>query len=80
MRWLWRFLTILVFLGLIHTLFIPPQTKAFISWSEDQTWVRKLQGEMKQWQRLSQDLPSSIEVEVRRLWKDFRPNGDGKEV
>jgi len=79
MRWLWRLFTLLVFLGLIRTLFIP-QPKAFITWSEGQTWVRNLQGEMKQWQRLSQDLPSSIEVEVRRLWKDFKPNGDGKEV
>ncbi len=79
MRWLWRLLTLFVFLGLVRTLFVP-QPKAFIAWPEGQNWVKKIQGEMKQWQKISQDLPASIEVEVRRLWNDFRSNGDGKEV
>jgi len=79
MRWFWRLLTLVVFLGLVQTLFVP-QPKAFIAWPEEQNWVRKIQGELRQWQRLSQDLPASIEVEVRQLWKDFQPNGDGKEV
>ncbi|MBP1760427.1 MAG: hypothetical protein H6Q63_1344 [Firmicutes bacterium] len=79
MRWLWRLVILVVFLGLVQTLFAP-QPKAFIAWSEGQSWVQKIQGELKQWQRLSQDLPASIEVEVRRLWKEFQPNGDAKEV
>ncbi|HEY8910500.1 MAG TPA: hypothetical protein VIM51_09500 [Desulfosporosinus sp.] len=79
MRWLWRLLTLFVFLGLVRTLFIP-QTKTFIAWPEGQNWAQKIQGEMKQWQKVTQDLPASIEVEVRRLWKDFQQNGDGKEV
>ena len=79
MRWLWRLLTLIVFLGLIRKVFVP-QPKAFIAWPEGHTWEQKLQGEMKQWQKLSQDIPASLEVEVRRLWKDFRPNGDGQEV
>ena len=79
MRWLWRLLILFVFLVLVRTHFLP-QPKAFIALPEGQNWEQKIQGEIKQWQRLSQDLPTSIEVEVRRLWKDFRPNGAGKEV
>ncbi|SDG87298.1 hypothetical protein [Desulfosporosinus hippei] len=79
MRWLWRLFTILVFLGLARTIFLP-QPKAFIAWPKDHSWVQVIQGELKQWQRFSQDLPASIEVEVRRLWKDFQPNSNGKQV
>jgi len=40
----------------------------------------KIRGEIKQLQELTQDLPASIEVEVRRLWNDFQSSGEGKEV
>jgi hypothetical protein len=79
MRWLWRLLTLLVLLGILRTLIVP-QPEAFIVWPERANWAQRIQGEMKQLQRLSQDLPASIEVEVRRFWQDFQPNGDGKEV
>lgn len=79
MRWLWRLLTILLILGLVRTFFIP-QSKVFITWQEEQGWVETIKLELRQWQKISQDLPASIEVEVRRLWKDFQPNGNGKEV
>lgn len=79
MRWLWRLLTLFVLLGFLRTLIVP-QPKAFIAWSERSNWAQKIQGEMKQLQKLTQDLPASIEVEVRRLWKEFRPNGDAQEV
>ncbi|EGW36120.1 hypothetical protein [Desulfosporosinus sp. OT] len=79
MRWLWRFLTLFVLLGFLQSLVVP-QPKAFIAWPERPNWAQKIQGEMKQLQKLTQDLPASIEVEVRRLWKDIRPNGDAQEV
>lgn len=79
MRWIWRLFVFFVFLILVQNLF-NPQPKAFISLPEGENWGRKIQGEMRQWQRLSQDLPASIEVEVRRLWRDFQPNGVAKEV
>ena len=79
MRWLWRLLTFLVLLAFLRTLIVP-QPKAFIAWPEDKNWALKIQGEIKQLQKITQDLPTSIEVEVRRLWNDFRPNGAGKEV
>ena len=79
MRWFWRFVTLLVLLAFVRT-FIVPQPKAFIAWPEEKDWGLKLQGEIKQLQRFTQDLPASIEVEVRRLWNDYQPSGDGKEV
>lgn len=79
MRWFWRLLTFLVLLAFLRTLIIP-QSKAFIAWPEEKNWALKIQGEMKQLQRFTQDLPNSIEVEVRRLWNNFQPSGDGKEV
>ena len=79
MRWLWRLLTFLVLLAFLRT-FIVPQPKAFIAWPEEKNWALKIQGEIKRLQKFTQDLPASIEVEVRRLWNDFRPSGDGKEV
>jgi len=79
MRWLWRLLTLLVLIAFLRTVIVP-QPKAFISWPKEKNWALKIQGEIKQLQRFSQDLPASIEVEVRRLWNDFRPSGDGKEV
>lgn len=79
MRWLWRLLTLLVLLAFLRTLIIP-RPKTFIAWPEEKNWALKIQGEIKQLQKFTQDLPASIEVEVRRLWNDFRPSGDGKEV
>lgn len=79
MRWLWRLLTLFILLGFLKILIVP-QTNAFIAWPEGPIWVGKIQREMKQLQKLTQDLPASIEVEVRRLWIDFQPTGDGKEV
>jgi len=79
MRWLWRLLTLLVVLAFLRTLIVP-QPKAFIAWPEEKNWAPKIQREIKQLQKFTQDLPASIEVEVRRFWNDFRPSGDGKEV
>jgi len=79
MRWFWRILTLLVLLAFLRTLIVP-QPKAFIAWPEDENWALKIQEEIKQMQEFTQDLPASIEVEVRRLMNNFQPRGDGKEV
>ena len=79
MRWLWRLLTLLVLLAFLRSLIVQ-EPKAFIAWPEENNWAPKIQQEIKQLQKFSQDLPASIEVEVRRLWKDFQSSGDGKEV
>jgi len=79
MRWLWRLLTLIVILVFVRS-FSAPQPQAFIDWPVEKDWALKLQGEIKNFQKFSQDLPASIEVEVRRLWNDYRPSGSGKEV
>lgn len=79
MRWLWRLLTLVVLLAFLRTLIVP-EPKAFIAWPEEKNWELKIQGEIKQLQKITQDLPASIEVEVRRLWSDFQPRGNGEEV
>jgi len=79
MRLLLRLLTVVVLLVFLRSL-LTPQPQVFISWPEGKDWAPKIQGEMKQLQQFTQDLPASIEVEVRRLWNDFKPSGDGKQV
>lgn len=79
MRWLWRFLTILVVLGLLRTAAIS-QPKIFIGWQDRQNWPQLIQTQMRQLQMFTQDLPESLEVEVHRFWRDFRTNAEGKEV
>ena len=79
MRWLWRLIVLVVFLGLVRN-FIVPQPNVFISWPEGQDWVQSIQVQVRQWQRITQDLPAGLEVEVRRLWKNFNPNDNAKEV
>jgi hypothetical protein len=79
MRWLLRLLTLFVMLILLKTL-ISPQPHVFIAWSESQTWLTKIHEEMKFLQAMTQDLPTSIEAEMRRFFKDFRLMGNAQEV
>ncbi|HZK83753.1 MAG TPA: hypothetical protein VFC58_03580 [Desulfosporosinus sp.] len=79
MRWLWRILALVVLLAFLRTL-STPEPMGFIAWPEEKNWELRIQGEIKQFQKITQDLPASIEVEVRRFWSDFRPRGAGKEV
>ncbi|MHB8075299.1 hypothetical protein [Desulfosporosinus fructosivorans] len=79
MRWFWRLLTLLVLLVFLRTLLVP-QPMAFIAWPEENNWTLKIQGDIRQMQKITQDLPASIEVEVRRLLNEFQPSGAGKEV
>lgn len=79
MRWFWRLLTVIVLIGLVQTQFVP-KSKAFISSTEGQNWSQKIQWELKRWQKISQDLPASIEVEVRRIWQDLELNGEADSV
>lgn len=79
MRWFWRLLTLLIIIGFLRAV-ITSEPKVFISWQGGQNWSQMIRTQMKQLQRLTQDLPASLEVEVRHFWRDFSVNGDGKEV
>jgi len=75
MRWLWRILVIVLLVGIFQSVRSEPQ--AFI---KQENWVEKLKWEVRNWQRQVQDLPAAVEVEIRRLFSEFKPNGDGKSV
>jgi len=79
MRWLWRIAVLLLLLILVRGTVIPKQ-QAFISWPEQSVWLQKVKWDLKHWQEGLQDLPTSIEVEIRRLWHDVQPLGDGRKV
>lgn len=80
MRWIWRLLTLVVLVVVIRVLFAPQQPQAFIAWSQGEPWVQKMTWELQHWQRIAQDLPTSLEVEIRRLWREFKATGDGRSV
>ncbi|KLU67940.1 hypothetical protein DEAC_c03480 [Desulfosporosinus acididurans] len=78
MRWFWRVLLLIGFIAVLKT-YTLTEKKTFISWPEGD-WAQKLNFEVKHWQAITQDLPESLEVEVRQFLKDFRVSGSGEEV
>ena len=56
----------------------PPQ--AYIAWPDKKVWVQRIEWEVKQIQRAAQDLPASIEVVIRRLFRDVKPHVEAKSV
>ncbi|MHB1651167.1 MAG: hypothetical protein ACYCVD_01655 [Desulfitobacteriaceae bacterium] len=79
MRWLWRIVVLFLLLSLFKIVWVP-QPRAFIAWPERNSMVDKIKWDWRRWQEQVQDLPASIEVEMRRLWQDYKPNSDGKPV
>lgn len=79
MRWLWRLVMVLLLVGLLRSAWAP-QTQTFISSPASADWKEKIELEVGQWQRFVQDLPSNIEVELKRLWQEFQPDGTGETV
>lgn len=79
MGWIWRILvlTLLVIL-LKHSLNTPAE--AFITWSQGMDWRMKIQWQMEQWQRDLQDLPASMEAEIRRLIQDSSIGGNSEPI
>ena len=80
MRWLWRLMILFVVISLVKVFIITPQPQAFITWPEGQDWKRRVQWQVQQWQRQAQDLPATVQMEVKQLWNEFQPQGDGKSV
>lgn len=79
MRWLWRIAVLFLLLTLVRGI-IPGKPQAFIAWPEQNAWVEKLNSEVRRWQAGLQDLPASIEVELRRFWGDVKTGAMGREV
>lgn len=79
MRWLWRIAVLLLLITLVRGL-MPAKPQAFIIWPEQNAWVQKLNSEVRRFQAELQDLPASIEVEIRRFWRDVQTGATGREV
>ncbi len=78
MRFLWRFLILVLLIFLLKNL-SAPQPQAFIAWPEE-NFIQKIKWEVQRLQQSAQDLPASIEVQIRKLLRDFKPDGNGKQV
>lgn len=80
MKWLWRALMLVVVLALVQNFFSPTAPKAFIRWEESDSWVDRAGAQLRYWQQQIQDLPASIEVEIKKLWDDVKPDGKSQAV
>lgn len=79
MRWVWRVLFLFLLAYFLKSVAFAQPTE-FISWPQGQNWNQRISYEIKQWQSFSQDLPESLEVEIRQLFRDFKSSGSGQEV
>jgi hypothetical protein len=79
MRWLWRLMILFIFISLFK-LFSTAQPQAFINWPEKKIWTSKIVWQIQQWQHRAQDLPASVQFEIKRFWNELHPLGEGKSV
>jgi len=78
-RWVLRILVLLLLVSMLKNVWAP-QPQVFITWPEGMNWTQKLAWEVRKWQSLLQDLPASIEAEIRQIWDEFQPDGNGESV
>ena len=71
---------ILIFALLLKEAFTSEPHQAYIAWSDEKIWVQRIEWEVKKLQRAAQDLPASIEVVIRRLFRDVKPQVEAKSV
>lgn len=79
MHWLWRVLVVLLLVLLLRNMYLPQQ-QAFIFWPQAESWQKNFYWEILEIQKGAQDLPTSLEIEIRRLFQEFQPTGEGKSV
>lgn len=79
MRWIWRIFILFLIITLMKMVWFP-QPQAFISWPEKNSFVERLKLDWHRWQKEAQELPDSLEVEIRRLWQNYQPDGSGTSV
>lgn len=75
MRWLWRFVLIVVVIALWQSFYTNPEGRAVSGYVS-----QKVKVEVRYWQSQVQDLPANLEAEIRRLFNEFKPSGNGKVV
>lgn len=79
LRFLWRIFVILILVFLLKGVLVP-EPQAFIALPGARSWVQQVEWQANQIQKAAQDLPTSIEVVIRRLFRDVRPNIEAKSV
>lgn len=75
MRWLWRFILLVLVLALWQGMENNPEGQAVSGYV-----TQKVKVEVRYWQRQIQDFPANIEAEIRRLLGEFKSSGDGEVV
>ncbi len=80
MRWIWKLAMFLVIIVLAKNLLSDNKPKAFIDFQNGISWEDRISGQLRIWQQQIQDLPASIETQIKQLWQDFQPDDHGKIV
>lgn len=79
MRFIGRIFIILVLAFLLKGILFP-EPEAYISLPAPRSWVKQVEWQAYEIQRAAQDLPASIEVVLRRLFRDIKPQIEAKTV
>lgn len=79
LRFIWRIFVVLVLAFLLKGVLVP-EPQAYIASPGARSWVQQVQWQANQIQKAAQDLPTSIEVVIRRLFSDVRPHIEAKSV
>lgn len=80
MRLIWKVAVFLLIVVLAQKAFSSNAPKDFIDFHSKTPWKEQLQTQLGVWQEQIQDLPASIEVQIKQLWQDVQPGGNGKAV
>ena len=79
LRFLWRILVVLILVYLLKGVLIS-EPQAYIALPETRSWAQQIEWQANQIQKAAQDLPASIEVVIRRLFRDVKPHIEAKSV
>ncbi len=79
LRFIGRIFIILVLVFLLKGILFP-EPQAYIALPEARSWVKQVEWQAYEIQRAAQDLPDSIEVVLRRLFRDVKPQIEAKSV
>lgn len=77
MRFIWRIFIIFVLAILVKSAF-SKETSAYISSPEVKPWIQRVEWTIQDLQNAAQDLPASIEITIRRIFNDVKPQIEAK--
>lgn len=77
MRFVWRIFIIFVLAIFVKSAFFE-ETSAYISSPEVKPWIQRVEWKIQDLQNAAQDLPASIEITIRRIFNDVKPQIEAK--